>query len=95
MAPNQNFDNFTFLVGPDLVQKKSFIKNRISYLASAFGTSRPIHVSMVVTAWSHVQHNLIKINTNLSVIVIDTFLILQFNTTESMSLVFHTVDELI
>ena len=42
MAPNQNFDNFTFLVGPDLVQKKSFIKNSISYLASAFGTSRPI-----------------------------------------------------
>ena len=41
MAPNQNFDNFTFLVGPDLVQKKSFIKNSISYLASAFGTSKP------------------------------------------------------
>jgi len=33
MAPNQNFDNFTFLVGPDLVQKQSFIKNSISYLA--------------------------------------------------------------
>ena len=46
MAPNQNFDNFTFLVGPDLVQKKSFIKNSISYLASAFGTSRPKYLQI-------------------------------------------------
>ena len=43
MAPNQNFDNYTFLVGPDLVQKQSFIKISIFYLASAFGTSRPRH----------------------------------------------------
>ena len=49
MAPNQNFDNFTFLVGPDLVQKQRFIKNSISYLASAFGTSRPIYMFIILS----------------------------------------------
>ena len=44
MAPNQNFDKTTFLVGSVLVKKKGFIKIRMPQLASAFGTSSPTYV---------------------------------------------------